>query len=249
MNGKMFNANISEKPPGVLGGLDKRDKLGDDDGGTEYHHKNDPESAAQRAASDQAESEVKRARKEGETGDERATPQSRRHYHSMLIKEIGRVMKHLNSSPPRRYSFDEWAWYLKLIGEDESSPETHRKAWRKANADGDGIRTAGYIGAHGREGKTKWSWLGKKSPLMGNKEEAEWVLERLTRTLERELEAMKREEEEGTGDWAEGGAMRGTKIMERVGETGEEEGGLAGNGGPSIESTSAATQENLAKQN
>jgi potassium channel subfamily K len=34
---------------------------------------------------------------------------------------------------------------------------------------------------------------------MGNKEEAEWVLERLTTTLNRELEAMRREELEREG--------------------------------------------------
>lgn len=35
---------------------------------------------------------------------------------------------------------------------------------------------------------------------MGNKEEPEWVLERLTTTLNRELEAMRREELEQGGD-------------------------------------------------
>jgi potassium channel subfamily K, other eukaryote len=34
---------------------------------------------------------------------------------------------------------------------------------------------------------------------MGNKEEAEWVLERLTTTLNRELEAMRRDELETAG--------------------------------------------------
>lgn len=35
---------------------------------------------------------------------------------------------------------------------------------------------------------------------MGNKEEAEWILERLTETLSRELEALRREELEREGD-------------------------------------------------
>lgn len=48
---------------------------------------------------------------------------------------------------------------------------------------------------------------------MGNKDEAQWVLERLTKTLERELEEMRREEEEGRGDWAPGGRMEGTGPM------------------------------------
>ncbi len=60
----------------------------------------------------------------------------------VLIKEIGKVMKHLNSSPPRKYTFDEWAWYLKLIGEDENSADTHRHALRKPKPDGEGLGAA-----------------------------------------------------------------------------------------------------------
>jgi potassium channel subfamily K len=147
-------------------------------------------------------------------------------------------MGHLNSSPPRKYSFDEWAWYLKLIGEDESSPETHRKPIRrpKHTSDGPGI----VIGRVLDEDKTvKWSWVGKRSPLMGNKEEAEWVLERLTKTLERELEAMRKEEEEGRGDWAPGGRMERMEGMEPMFRDGDGNGGE----GPSTESSRTMTRE------
>jgi len=150
-------------------------------------------------------------------GDKRAMPKSKRHYHAMLIKEISSVMQHLNSSPPRKYSFDEWAWYLKLIGEDESSPETHRKAIRKPKHTSEGLGTE--TGRKLDEDETvKWSWVGYRSPLMGNKEEAEWVLERLTKTLQKELEAMRREEEEGKGDWAPGGEMEGKQPIFRDGD-------------------------------
>jgi potassium channel subfamily K, other eukaryote len=127
-------------------------------------------------------------------------PKSKRHYHTMLIKEISSVTRYLNSSPPRKYSFDEWAWYLKLIGEDESGPETHRKATRRPKRYGTGLGTN--TGRKMGEEKVKWSWIVNRSQLMGNKEEAEWLLERLTKTLERYLEAMREEEEEGKGDWA-----------------------------------------------
>jgi len=117
------------------------------------------------------------------------------------------VIKHLNSSPPRKYTFDEWAWYLKLIGEDESNHHTHRKALREPRADGEGLGMAmgnEVIGdGKGEEKKLKWSWVGNRSPLMGNKEEAEWVLERLTMTLERELEGMRKEGMEGKGECGE----------------------------------------------
>jgi potassium channel subfamily K, other eukaryote len=32
-----------------------------------------------------------------------------------------------------------------------------------------------------------WSWLSSKSPLLGSKTETEWILERLSAALEREL--------------------------------------------------------------
>ncbi|KAI1662168.1 voltage-gated potassium channel [Daldinia decipiens] len=54
-------------------------------------------------------------------------PKSRAEYHLVLIDEISRVTKHLRHSPPRKYTFKEWAWYLRLIGEDESSAENHRR--------------------------------------------------------------------------------------------------------------------------
>lgn len=58
-------------------------------------------------------------------------PRTRSEYHLVLIDEIARVTKHLQHSPPRKYTFQEWAWYLRLMGEDESSAETHKKPSRK----------------------------------------------------------------------------------------------------------------------
>ncbi|KJZ76964.1 hypothetical protein HIM_03841 [Hirsutella minnesotensis 3608] len=45
----------------------------------------------------------------------------------LLIAEIQKVSKHLRESQPRRYTFEEWAWYLGLIGEDENDSSLHRK--------------------------------------------------------------------------------------------------------------------------
>lgn len=55
-------------------------------------------------------------------------PTNRADYHVVLIDEINRVTQHLKSHPPRKYTFREWAWYLKLLGEDERSADTHRQA-------------------------------------------------------------------------------------------------------------------------
>ncbi|KAI1380363.1 voltage-gated potassium channel [Hypoxylon crocopeplum] len=54
-------------------------------------------------------------------------PKSSAEYHLVLIDEISRVTQHLRHSPPRKYTFKEWAWYLRLIGEDESNADNHRR--------------------------------------------------------------------------------------------------------------------------
>ncbi|KAI0888005.1 voltage-gated potassium channel [Annulohypoxylon maeteangense] len=58
-------------------------------------------------------------------------PKTRAEYHLVLIDEISRVTKHLRHSPPREYTFKEWAWYLRLIGEDEGNAENHRRPERR----------------------------------------------------------------------------------------------------------------------
>lgn len=131
-------------------------------------------------------------------------------YHFLLIKELRNVMKHINETPPRKYSYEEWMWYLKLIGEDESASSTHRKAPIKVSpvgGEGDQERNeekgtmqqgggqtrkeveVGEEGEDKAEGKRSqaWSWVGTRSPLMGEIEEADWILERLSLTLEMEL--------------------------------------------------------------
>lgn len=116
--------------------------------------------------------------------------------HCLLIKEIGTVMTHVNSSPSRKYTFDEWAWYLELLGEDESDASTHKNPLGRPNLGGEGLAIAipgrcGNERGQGEKKRAKWSWIGEQSPLMGNKEESEWLLERLTKTLEMELESMR----------------------------------------------------------
>ncbi len=233
--GHMFDSHTREMPPGILGETNRK-KDSDNDSNDGHKRHNDPDSAAQRHASDNALLETADAKKQAELNDE--LPKSRRHYHYILIREIAKVQKHLKSSPPRKYTFDEWAWYLKLIGEDESDSSTHRKALRKPKPDGEGLgcalddidgdretdngegngtgqaggnsrwdsdawrgsedaqgrRRGSAVNSGTRSREIKWSWIGNRSPLMGNKEEAEWILERLIRTLKRELEQIKREE-------------------------------------------------------
>ncbi|EAA28444.2 potassium channel [Neurospora crassa] len=110
------------------------------------------------------------------------SPMDPAEYHLTLIEEIGLVMQHLKSHPPRKYTFQEWAWYLRLIGEDESDAAKHRKPHAHFRSSKDELE--------GKE-RAKWSWVGSRSPLMSSQEEAEWILERLIETLTDELRGVK----------------------------------------------------------
>lgn len=125
-----------------------------------------------------------------------AVPDDPHDYMVVLIDEISLVTQHMKSHPPRKYSFEEWAWYLRLIGEDEGSAETHTKPVPRSRRRNKKNETGGSV-----EGKTQgddpgrlqWSWVGSRSPLMGSQEEAEWILEKLEQRLAEELRAMRDE--------------------------------------------------------
>ncbi|KAK5561851.1 hypothetical protein LTR46_000656 [Exophiala xenobiotica] len=94
----------------------------------------------------------------------------------ILLREMQNVVQHLDAQPPRKYTFEEWTWFLKLIHEDESDPPGHRLPWDR-DAD---------VAAPLREKDgQKWSWLGQESPLMSMEDEPKWVLARLLEVARR----------------------------------------------------------------
>ena len=139
-------------------------------------------------------------------------------YHYLLAQEVRNVMKHINESPPRKYTYEEWAWFLKLMGEDEANAESHRRApVQVKNAHNKDPDIGGGIAGKEDEAPIKeWSWLGNRSPLMGETEEAEWVLERLSATLERELKKQ-HEAREKDGGREPGDAGRAHNVMHTKG--------------------------------
>ncbi|KAK7736531.1 hypothetical protein SLS53_006962 [Cytospora paraplurivora] len=118
-------------------------------------------------------------------------------YHFILIDEISRVTEHLRSQPPRKYSFDEWAWYLKLIGEDERSARRHQKALPQQKKKSDSVEDGQDATTEEDPEKLQWSWVGTRSPLMGSQEEAEWILEKLELKLKSELQRVRDEARKG----------------------------------------------------
>ncbi|EKG11661.1 Ion transport 2 [Macrophomina phaseolina MS6] len=177
-----------EKPPGLLpkSGSGHQSRVHAD-------MKSKIESAAiNRLMEHLEDEELAEAEKAGEQGDPLA--RDIHFYHFILARELRKVMKDVNASPPKQYSYQEWAYYLKLVGQDEADPGGHREPPikpKKGKGDGANIGAgAGTIKFDG-ERRYSWSWLGTRSPLMGSRSEAEWILERLSKTLEHELRRLK----------------------------------------------------------
>lgn len=137
-----------------------------------------------------------------------AVPKNRHDLAVVLIDEISRVTQHMKTHPPRKYSFEEWAWFLRLIGEDESRADTHTKPVpksRKKKHDGNVEGDEGHED-HEHPDKLQWSWVGSRSPLMGSQEEAEWILEKLEHRLGELLRSMRAE-----ANWKRTGAHLASK--------------------------------------
>ena len=161
--------------------------------------------------------DISAARDEGDT-----LAEDIHRYHYLIIQEVRKVMEHLHESPPRKYTYEEWAWFLKLMGEDESSYSSHRKApikvLKEANEEPD---TQQAQSDDKDEQSRQWSWLGNRSPLMGETEEAEWVLERLSLTLEKELEKMTRPAKANESGYGDSGERRSSGTSEKSGKGNE----------------------------
>ncbi|MCJ1468608.1 Potassium channel [Pseudocyphellaria aurata] len=187
-SGKFFTKGpLMEEPPGLLG--EKNDE--DREKGNKPSHAAATDKLAGALEQDEL-AEANAARTRGDIIDENIHM-----YHFLLIKELRSVLKHLDESPPRKYTYEEWAWFLRLMGEDESSHTSHRKA---------PIKVKKHLGDQPdlQQGQTddrdqlqQWSWVGNRSPLMGDTEEAEWVLERLSATLEKELKRQSKSRKKG----------------------------------------------------
>lgn len=149
-------------------------------------------------------------------------------YHYILARECRNVQKDLSATPPKQYSWQDWEYFLKLMGNEDDPkdypgqkqpdilvPDKLRMAPSSGSAGSDQTMTDGAVDreteikewkrAHEQHKKFAphpdrnkkrqlttmdihdWSWLSEKSPLMGSRSEADWILERLSAALEREL--------------------------------------------------------------
>lgn len=192
-----------ELPPGFLGNARRLEQGSSEEEGEEDGRDTDAHSSVPDPTPPEPKGLGRRQRSHARDPTA-ALPTSRADFHFLLISEITAVREHAKQNPPRRYSFAEWAWYLKLIGEDESSSATHRKARphihskkkkkgykRRKHDDNDDNNDDAECPE-----EDKWSWVGSQSPLMGSLEECEWILEKLTEKLRDELDVVRGEDRE-----------------------------------------------------
>ena len=99
----------------------------------------------------------------------------------LLVCELEEMDTQRKDLKAHHYSFDQWAWYLKLMGRDESNPCMH------CNVQTEGTRPSVNNSVSGKD--LRWSWVGKGSPLMSHEEESEWILHGLLCKLRESLSA------------------------------------------------------------
>lgn len=162
----------------------------------EESHKADPGSSLRhmmdKLRGHMEEEELGLAEEAGEHGDK--IMRDIHFYHFVLSKEIRQLMKDVDAAPPRQYSYSEWAYYLRLLGQDENNSSGHRRAHihHKHN----NAQSTPDLGTADDGEEHAWSWLGIRSPLMGNSSEAQWLLRRMSARLEMEMRKMSNPDEQ-----------------------------------------------------
>ena len=82
---------------------------------------------------------------------------------SVAIRQTADDMK---NGPTRRYSYEEWAEYTRLIRFSSYSKEELGEEEEE-------------------EGLIEWDWIGEDSPMLARQSESEWLLDRLCESLNR----------------------------------------------------------------
>ena len=90
-----------------------------------------------------------------------------------LAVAIRRTSNDLKADPPRRYSYEEWAEYTRLIRFSRISEDALEEEEEE-------------------EGLLDWDWIGEDSPMLAKGSESEWVLDRLCESLNRYMRKQRR---------------------------------------------------------
>jgi hypothetical protein len=83
-----------------------------------------------------------------------------------LALAIKKVAQDMQVSPPKRYSYEEWAEFTRLI---RFTAETRKQLEEEEEEDG----------------LINWDWIGEDSPMLSDMPESEWILNRLIESINR----------------------------------------------------------------
>ena len=103
---------------------------------------------------------------------------------------IQRTANKLNADPPKRYTYEEWAEYTRLIRFSKMDPEELEEA-------------------EAAEGLVEWDWIGADSPMLADKSESQWILDRLCESLDRFMR------KQGVGNGKRAGSASGEAAAEK----------------------------------
>lgn len=130
------------------------------------------------------------------------TAEMEHHRRRILLEEIRKVYRDVSAPEEKQYSYEEWAFYIKLLGQDENDSKYHLQPHTEDDAPGSHSDHTKHRQSHDSpereryeipktgpidEQRVVWSWIGQKSPLMDPKSEPEWLLDKLFRKLEGSL--------------------------------------------------------------
>jgi potassium channel subfamily K len=180
---------MMEKPPGLLPQPSKKES-------NKPKGPSIDQQLVEKLATHLEEDEIEDAMAAGEQGDKGL--RDLHLYHYVLVRELKDIMMNIRNEPHKKYDYRDWAWYLKLLRQDESDESLHRKpkvkpTSGKKKGDKNGSWLKDEIGQADALGKSrKWSWLGIRSPLLSPRTESEWLIWRLGEILETEMRALRK---------------------------------------------------------
>ncbi|KFY36538.1 hypothetical protein V495_07802 [Pseudogymnoascus sp. VKM F-4514 (FW-929)] len=135
-----------------------------------------------------------------------------------LALAIKKAAQDMQVTPPKRYSYEEWAEFTRLIRFTAESREELREEEEE-------------------EGLINWDWIGEDSPMLADMPEPEWVLNRLIESINRYT--AKQQQKDRRGKRADGKEQDGYHTPPER-NLGNERGGGSGDKSDPIENEAEA---------
>lgn len=121
-----------------------------------------------------------------------------------LALAIRRTAHDLTAEHPRRYSYEEWVEFTRLIRFTRLSKAEREEAEQE-------------------QGLVEWDWIGENSPMLADEPECEWLLKRLCESLDRYMYMTKDTSRQWVRDDKKEGNAKGEESEEGKGEERKEE--------------------------